>query len=128
MPLTTPAARRTLLLSALCGAVLLLGTNGCYYDNEAELYPSTYCDTTLVTYATKVVPIIQANCATPGCHVNGGQGSGDFTNYAGVKAKVDNGEFQADVFVNKTMPPSSSMSSCDIQVLKIWVDHGAPNN
>lgn len=113
---------------ATCSAVLLVSSSGCYYDVESELYPSSYCDTTNVTYATKVVPIIQSNCATPGCHVSGGQGNGDFTVYADVKARVDNGQLQADVFVNKTMPPSSALSACDVNVLKIWVGQGAPNN
>ncbi|HEX2618409.1 MAG TPA: hypothetical protein VHL57_12760, partial [Flavobacteriales bacterium] len=92
-------------LVALGCALALLGSSGCYYDNEAELYPSTFCDTTNVTYALRVLPIIQSNCATPGCHVPGGTGVGDFTTYAGLRAKVDNGAFEANVFETRAMPP-----------------------
>jgi hypothetical protein len=38
--------------------MLLVATQGCYYDNEERLYPNSFCDTTAVTYATKVVPIM----------------------------------------------------------------------
>lgn len=121
-PMRIPA-----LLATGC-AVVLLASNGCYYDSEAELYPSTFCDTTNVTYALKVLPIVQANCATPGCHVPNGTGVGDFTHYAGLKAKVDNGTFVTNVLVNKVMPPSSTLGPCDLRVLRMWVDAGAPNN
>ncbi|MFT3885118.1 MAG: hypothetical protein QM724_06715 [Flavobacteriales bacterium] len=106
----------------------VLASGGCYYDNEADLYPNSFCDTTNVTYATKVLPIIRSNCSTPLCHVPRGNGGGDFTTYAGLRAKVDDGSFATDVFRTKAMPPSSSLSACDLRVLRIWVDAGAPNN
>jgi hypothetical protein len=108
--------------------VLLVVSQGCYYDNEERLYPNSFCDTTAVTYATKVMPIMQGSCAIPGCHVPGGTGPGDFTTYTGVKAKVDNGTFRTVTIVNKSMPPSGPLSTCEQQHLETWLNAGAPNN
>ncbi len=117
-----PSTVRFLILAA---AVL----SGCYYDNEEELYPGTaICETTGVTWSATVQPLIQARCATPGCHVSGGTGPGDFTQYANVKAKVDDGRFQAEVIQAGSMPPSGRLADCDIQKLQVWIDAGAPNN
>lgn len=102
---------------------------GCYYDKEDELYPGTaVCETTNVTWAETVQPLIQARCATSGCHVSGGLGPGDFTQYVNVKAKVDDGRFQSEVIQAGSMPPSGRLADCDIQELQAWIDAGAPNN
>lgn len=103
--------------------------SGCYYDNEEELYPLTAaCETTNVTWAATVQPLIQARCATSGCHVSGGFGPGDFTQYTEVKAKVDDGRFQAEVIQAGSMPPSGRLAPCDLQKLQVWIDAGALNN
>ena len=110
----------------LLGPVLLLA--GCYYDTEAKLYPAGTCDTTNVTWSATVQPIVQGNCAIPGCHVAGGTGTGDFTSYQGVKDKVDNGTFRQEVVVDGTMPPDFALSACEIQQLEVWIQAGAPQN
>lgn len=103
--------------------------SGCYYDNEEELYPgSAVCETTSVTWTSTVQPLIQARCATSGCHVSGGFGPGDFSQYTNVKSVVDNGRFQAEVIQAGSMPPSGRLNACDIQKLLVWIDAGAPNN
>lgn len=108
-------------------AVVLLAS-GCYYDVEAELYPGSFCDTTAVTFSANVRPIIQSNCAVPGCHVSGGSGPGDFTTYSGLAGKVQDGSFADRVFVQRNMPPSGALGSCDQNILKNWVDAGHPDN
>lgn len=111
----------------LLAAILLLG--GCYYDNEEELYPFSFCDTANVTWAGEIRPMVQLRCATPGCHVQGGQ-SPDLSTYAGVKAQADAGRIQARVIdrVPSSMPPSGPLPSCDQLKLKRWLDAGAPEN
>ncbi len=90
-------------------------------------------------YQTVVKPIIVTYCygqGTQTCHVtNSNQGaSGDFTTYAGLKAKVDNGSFAIRVFNSKDMPPSYSSPSPtiitpdDLEKLKVWVNNGALDN
>lgn len=114
---------RTILLLS---TALLLG--GCYYDNEEELYPSTFCDVANVTWSGTIKPIVDATCATPGCHVAGGTGPGDFTTYAGVKAKVDDGSFRNQVLVSQAMPPTGPLNDCSLQQINVWLNADAPEN
>ena len=106
----------------------MVGGGGCYYDVEEELYPAAMCDTAAVTWATTVQPLVATNCATPGCHVPGGTGPGDFTSYNGVKNTVDNGTFATRVLDLQDMPPSTPLSNCELQQIDLWIKDGAPNN
>jgi len=110
------------------GSVLL---NGCYYDNEEELYPNSFCDTVNVTYSNKVGDIVRAKCAIPGCHVAGGGGTGDFTQFSGVSAQVANGKFLQTVKRGPgsiPMPPSGPLRPCEVQQIEKWIANGAANN
>lgn len=116
--------RRILFIPALMLAV----SSGCYYDVEAELYPDTCAVPDVVSWTTDIQPVINASCATSGCHVTGGTGPGNMESYEGVKAKVDDGEFQIRVLQEQNMPPSESLSNCTLQIIQAWVDAGAPQN
>lgn len=86
------------------------------------------CDNSDITFSGRIQPLISLNCASsPACH-GSGSGQGDFTTYAGVKAKVDNGTFENRVLIQKTMPPAGALSDCDLTALRGWLDAGAPNN
>ena len=78
----------------------------CYYDVEEDLYPG-YCNTAQVEYEKHIVPFIELRCATPGCHIAGGVGNGDFSTYAGLKEKVDNGSLAKRVLEIGDMPLST---------------------
>lgn len=110
---------------SLFGGLLVLA--GCYYDKEELLYPGA-CDVgdaTAAGYWTDTIePLILSRCAN--CHFPGGDGPGDLTQYINVKAIVDNGSFQQQVFISKAMPQGGSLSACDLQKLQAWVDAGAP--
>lgn len=108
--------------------LFILTLISCYNDNEEDLYGPVSCDVSAITYANDVLPIINASCATTGCHVSGGSGPGDFTNYNDLKLKVDNGTFETRVLVDKNMPPNTPLSNCDLQILQAWIDNGALNN
>jgi hypothetical protein len=97
---------------------------GCKYDKLDKL---DVCDTNDVKYSTVIGPIIQANCATPGCHA-GPSYTGDFSTYAGVKVRVDNGTFKSRVIDVHAMPPVNKLSDCDYKRLKAWYDAGALDN
>ena len=105
-----------------------LSLYSCYNDNEEELYGPVSCDVSAVSYTNDVLPIINASCATSGCHVSGGTGPGDFSNYNDLKGKVDNGSFENRVLVQKNMPPSTPLSDCELAILQAWLDNGAPND
>lgn len=113
--------------------ILLLSLEACYYDKEDELYEyynlHNNCNTvSTVKYSVHIQPIIKGNCAISGCHTAGGSGNGIFDNYAGIKAKVDNGSLRQRVVVDKSMPPSQALNNCQIQLINAWIDAAAPNN
>ncbi len=120
---------RTAILLLFALGMLML--NGCYYDNEEELYPNSFCDTTNVTYAVTIEPIVRTKCAIPGCHVAGGGGNGDFTVFTNVIAKVNDGRFLASVRREagvRAMPESGPLPLCEVQKIEIWIANGALNN
>jgi hypothetical protein len=85
------------------------------------------CDSLDVKYTNKIAPLIANNCSTPGCHDNGSF-NGVFTDYNGVKEKVDNGSFRNRVLVLKNMPPSNALTALELKEIECWLNAGAPNN
>ena len=96
-------------------------------------------DTTTARYTRDIKPILVTYCLGIGdqhCHVtNSNIGSnGDYTAYAGLKAKVDNGSLIRRVFtIGGGMPPTYStgpqtLSDADYAKFKKWVLAGGPNN
>lgn len=89
------------------------------------------CDTTNVTYLTTIKPIISNKCQ--GCHSSSSAGGGyDFSTYAGIKARVDDGRLWGSVnYVPgySAMPKNGiKLSTCELAKIKKWIDAGAPNN
>ena len=86
----------------------------------------SFCDS--ISYNKHVKPIIATNCATPGCH-NAGSVNGDYTTYAGLLIKVNNGSFKNRVFnANNPMPASGLLPKAQLDVLQCWLDKGALEN
>jgi hypothetical protein len=105
-------------------AVVML--SGCYYDNEEYLYGAG-CTTADLTYSTGVKAILELNCSGSACHGQGGD-NGELITYEQVKAKADDGRLRGVLLTSKSMPPSGSLSSCELEVVRQWLDAGAPNN
>jgi hypothetical protein len=102
--------------------------SGCYYDVADELYPDSVtanCDTTAPTYSARIAPLIASSCATSGCHTGAAQ-LPDLNNYNDVSANVD--RIKQRAVIEKTMPPSGPLSTCDVNALQTWIDAGALNN
>jgi uncharacterized membrane protein len=79
----------------------------------------------LLTYNRDIKTIVDKYCNT--CHDKPGKKKGDFTTYAGLKEKIDNGSFKAMVFDKKKMPPANKEPLTDdaYSKLKNWFDSGA---
>lgn len=116
------------LIYLICLIAISLWFQSCYNDNEEEIYGVVTCDVTEITYANDVQPIINSSCATTACHASGGSAPGNFTNFNELTDKVDNGSFVNRVLVQKTMPPNSELSNCELEILQAWIDGGALNN
>lgn len=112
---------------SILACTALLALSGCYYDNEQELYPNSYCDTTSVTWSFSIQPLINSNCAIPGCHVPGAQ-SPDLSTYEVVRsnaASIRGVVIDGSPFI---MPPTGQLPSCDRLKVSRWVDGGALQN
>ncbi|MCF8230703.1 MAG: hypothetical protein K9J27_00835 [Bacteroidales bacterium] len=105
---------------------------GCYYDNEEDLYPqSSQCDTTNVTYETKIAPIMENNCNS--CHNQVSANAGVFTdNYQDLKTIAENGQLWGAVNHEPGYTPmpkdAEQLPDCDLKKIRIWIDNGTPRN
>src|ERR1700761_5983245 len=84
--------------------VIAASIYSCSNDKYDKLYPVTQavtCDTTNISYATDIVPILMNNCYSPGngCHdVAGSSTSGyNFTIYVGIVHVAQNGDLLNDL-------------------------------
>ena len=124
------------MLLALLVLAFMAAFSGCYADNEEDLYPAnpnTTCDTANVRFSTTVKPIIDANCATAGCHAgNPAPGGYNFETHAGLLATVTNGRLLGTIRHESgysAMPKNmGKLSDCNINQIAAWVGAGAPNN
>jgi hypothetical protein len=108
--------------------------SGCYNDKFEELYPlgGVVCDTTVVSFATDLKPILNAKCNTAGCHNSASTTGYDLTTYDGVKAVADNGRLLGSINWTtgfSAMPKSlPKLSDCEISKFTRWVNQGKLNN
>jgi len=120
------------------GYFILLATSmvlatGCYYDVEEELYPAkaATCDTTGVTYATTVQPILAANCYS--CHSAAVAQSGVvLEGFVNARQYAVNGLLLKTVSHDPgvaAMPQGvAKLPACDIEFIRTWVNQGALEN
>ncbi|MBL7829333.1 MAG: hypothetical protein JNJ57_22040 [Saprospiraceae bacterium] len=106
--------------------LVVFSQSACYYDNELEQYGVSECDTTAVSYANDIAPLIQQQCIS--CHTPGGeQESTPFDTYNDVVlytvsiAERVNG-------IGSIMPPTGKLSTCNVSIIEAWINAGAPNN
>lgn len=114
-------------------AALAFFVSSCYYDSEEVLYPAfgKACDTTNVTYAKSIAPILSDNCVS--CHGSTFKATGGgvrLDNYDDVKSNLENviGAINHSD-VNSPMPKNSAkLSDCKLKQFDIWNKAGALNN
>nr|WP_294908654.1 hypothetical protein [uncultured Lacibacter sp.] len=107
-------------------------SSSCYYDAADLLYPgSAACDTTATSYSQKVVPLLQQRCYS--CHLNVATGGGVMMgNYTADKTLATNGKLYGSISHSSGYSPmpkgAAKMTSCQIAVIKQWIDAGTPAN
>jgi len=114
--------------------VLVMPPASCTYDKA----PFAECDTVSVGFASDIRPLITLYCSAPAlgdCHDgHGSLGQPNYTAYEGIKAQVDNGKLERQVFVTGLMPPEfgstgpTELTPEHQQLLKCWIVQGALNN
>jgi hypothetical protein len=111
---------------------------GCYNDKYDKLYPAptaTTCDTTTISYATDIMPILNTYCNTSsGCHGASSTTGYDFTTYMGIRGVANTEILINDIKGTPTggrsaMPKNmAKMPDCNINKITRWVNQGAINN
>jgi uncharacterized membrane protein len=95
-------------------------------NNGCEL-----CDTLNVTYSAKVKPLVDLKCK--GCHSGSNPSYGiNLSTHAGLQAIALNGSLTGSIQHAAgyyAMPKGTAkMPPCEIALIRIWVNAGAPNN
>lgn len=107
---------------------------GCYY-HKADLVsppPTSTCDTTNITYSKDVTAIINANCIA--CHGGDAALSGGVVldTYPGLLIYANSGDLLNNIEQNPGSDPmpkgGAKLSDCDINIIRAWINNGAPNN
>jgi hypothetical protein len=91
----------------------------------------TTCDSTAVSFANDVLPVINNKCK--GCHSGIAPGGGiSFTDYTGTATQAGNGKLLGSITHAagfQPMPKNSAMlSACEIGVIRNWIGEGIQNN
>ena len=118
----------------LLGAVLLL--SACTSQNGEDLagdnpLPTPSCDTSHVTYARTVAPLLQQNCSR--CHGSARASGGvNLSTYAQVRAVAADGRLLGVVNHDPGYDPmpqgAPKLSDCDLSQLRQWVADGMLDN
>ena len=112
--------------------LLLILSSSCYYDAADLLYPASgVCDTTATSYSLKVVPLLQQQCYS--CHLNASTGGGIMMGtYTADKTLATNGKLygsSSHTAGYSAMPTGTAkMTTCQIAIIKQWIDAGIPAN
>ena len=132
-----------IILALLIGSVFI----GCYYDKSDVINPNAAfvgCDTTSVSYASTISPIL-SNHGCNVCHAGSAAAGGGIVldNYTGVQTAVNAGQLVPAVRQDKSctscvpaypayevMPKNNGpkLDDCSINKIIAWVNQGAKNN
>lgn len=112
--------------------VLLL--QGCYYDNQEDLYQfiqPVECNTSTASYLTGVVPILDNYCIR--CHRDQRQdGNVNLQGYNNAKLYAEDGSLLGSINHDVGFAPmpgsGQKIPACEIETIRLWVAEGALNN
>ena len=116
-------------ITAAIFALVLL--QGCTYD-KAMLVPLATCPDTLnVSYASKIRPLLQANCFS--CHGNGSSdGNISLDTYDQVKQVAISGRLLGSISHSSGFAPMpqgvDKLNECTIISVSTWIREGTQNN
>ncbi|MFZ1454640.1 MAG: hypothetical protein WAT46_01265 [Saprospiraceae bacterium] len=105
--------------------------SACYYDSEEDLYGSANCNTTNVSFASDVNPIIVNHCVS--CHFKGSNIGGgiNLDGYVAVESYAKNNSLVGSVKHSGFSPMPKGqpkLDDCKISKIEAWVKAGSPNN
>ena len=116
--------KKIFVLSAFSIVVVLL--NQCSKDKAAAPNP---CElNNVITYTNDIKPLLDANCATSGCHDAVTHQSGyDYSNYASAAEWMDPAICKINATCGSLMPPTGKMADSLICRIEKWKEQNYPN-
>lgn len=116
-----PAAALSLFL--VLASINLISCSG----KDEDAGSDSACDTTAISYAADIRPIITSTCAAgSSCH-GSGSSNGNYNSFSELKNDADDGSVRQRVLISRNMPPGG-MSNCNRLKIEAWLNAGAPNN
>ncbi len=112
-------------------AFLVYVFSSCAFNSEEELYGIEECDTTIITWEQPIEEILAKNCVE--CH-------NENLNYRGVRHDtyelelivVNDGRLNGVVNHLPGYPQMPyqrpQLPECELQLINLWLDRGAPEN
>jgi hypothetical protein len=115
--------KMAILFTGICFA------DSCVNNNELDLYGTAECDLTNITWNSKISAIMQTNCVmchNAEIHYNGVR----HDNYASEMVVVNDGRLRGvvnhlDGYV-KMPKDRPKLPKCELDLINIWIDNGAP--
>lgn len=119
-----------LIILGLAGLFTII-PQSCENNNEFDLYGVQECDTTNITWNSKIAAILNKNCVI--CH---GPELSQFgvrhDSYAAELVVVNDGRLRKvinDEDPSTRMPKDrDKLSECELKLINKWIDNGAPEN
>jgi hypothetical protein len=104
--------------------IALLFSMACNYDSIVLEEPEC---SDVVTYENGVKDIINLTCATAGCHLSGGDGTGDYSTYQKMQVWLTD-EFFEKVILDGSMPPAGNpgLTDDERETLQCWIEANYP--
>lgn len=125
-----PKKNSYFIISTVICIVCLAAFSNCTYNKADELYPINNspvgCASIAATFNANVLPIITSNCATINCHNTTAAGGVILQNYTQIFDVKD--RINQRAIIEKTMPINAPLTNAEINIIKCWLDSGAPNN
>ena len=107
--------------------LFFINFSNCEKDKLPPPKPSE-CDS-IPVYVGQIQPIIDHNCSFAGCHDGTGAAPGDFTSYAGMESRLNNGKIMDRAITIQDMPEAPfTMTLAHFDSLKCWLENGFPEN
>ncbi len=120
--------------------ITAIGLNwlSCSSDKTPVVDLTNACIDVDASYDLNIKPIIDRGCALGGCHVNGGDGPGIYTNYENIVPFLEDGSFRRTTLEQKDdpligMPPKWSnngapkeLTESELELITCWLENGYP--
>ena len=123
--------RKCFLIVISIVGILSLVPQSCANNNELDLYGILECDTTHLTWDSKISAILQEKCVK--CHgAEVSRGGVRHDSYEFELVVINDGRLRKvinDPDPSTRMPKNEpQLDSCKLKQINLWLDNGAPEN